>query len=648
MYLATAQEMNAWDTASIDMGMPAFSLMENASRELWHVLRETLAQYGQSLHGKRILILAGSGNNGGDAIALARHIHDAQYLEQAYTYTESPHAIQVPYQSQPLVVHTAPLEHYKGMAQEHVNLAIHCGVTFMSAEQWLTATKQGASLFVDVANKHYAPHIIIDGLLGTGFQGPLRGASLAVIERLQAWLEEQDASVPNQAHTSSLFHPLANHVPHHKSSQTSPFPRPYILAIDIPSGLDSMTGLPSPIAIPAHTTVTFEAPKIGLVMEAARPFVGNLVVRSIGIPHCTQQKLPTQCTLLHSNITRFLPDMNKLGHKGDAGHVLVIGGSKGLTGAAHLSAKASLRTGAGLVSMAVPVGLELEAKCGVPDIMVMGVGGAKQESLPNRAPRNHTSSTIYNDANWPSDNLQEALHDTLELAKRCGALVLGPGIGRSVEALDTVKAILSMPHRPPAIIDADALFALSHHSAIPASHVQKLHGQDAESLLSNSLPCNLPPTNPLLALVQKDDILTPHPTEAARMLGWTTAQVQADRMATLNALSKLVTGTVILKGACTLIGQAQSSPEKSLPEESSPHITVSPFIEPHLSVAGSGDVLAGIIASLVAQGVSPTNAAQLGVFLHVKTGVLLAKKFPKRGNTASDMVDMIPKALYSA
>lgn len=615
MHLATAKEMNAWDAASIDMGIPAFSLMENASRELWHVLRETLAQYGQSLHGKRILIMAGSGNNGGDAIALARHVHDAQ--------------------SQALVVHTCPLEKYKGMAQEHAKLALACGVTFMSAEQWLMATEHGANLFVDVANKHYGPHIIIDGLLGTGFQGPLRGTSLAVIERLQAWLNEQNASVPNQAHKSSLFYPLASHVHPHKSSQASPFPRPYILAIDSPSGLDSMTGLPSLIAISAHTTVTFEAPKLGLVMEAARPFVGNLVVRSIGIPSHIQQKLPTQCTLLHSKITRFLPDMHKLGHKGDAGHVLVIGGSKALTGAAHLSAKAALRAGAGLVSMAVPAGLELEAKCGVPDIMVMGVGGARQGNTQNTTYHGHNSSTIYNDANWPSDNLQDALHDTLELAKRCSALVLGPGIGRSVEALDTVKAILNMPHRPPAIIDADALFALSHHSAIPASHIQRLHGQDAESLSSNPLP-----SNPLLAFVQKNDILTPHPTEAARMLGWTTPQVQADRMSAVTALTKLVTGTVILKGACTLIGQARSSPK-----ESSPRITVSPFIEPHLSVAGSGDVLAGIIASLVAQGVSPTNASQLGVFLHVKTGALLSKKFPKRGNTASDMLDMIPKAL---
>lgn len=611
MYLATAKEMNAWDAASIDMGIPAFSLMENASRELWHVLHETLVQYGQLLHDKRTLILAGGGNNGGDAIALARHIHDAQ--------------------SQALVVHTIPLEKYKGMAQDHVKLAVACGVRFMSAEQWLMATEHGAGLFVDMANRHYAPHIIIDGLLGTGFQGPLRGTSLAVIERLQDWLDGQDASSTSQADKSSLFTPLTNHVHNHVDSQTNFFPRPYILAIDSPSGLDSTTGLPSPIAISAHTTITFEAPKLGLVMEAARPYVGNLVVRGIGIPHTIQQKLPTRCTLLHHNITHFLPDMSKLGHKGDAGHVLVIGGSKGLTGAAHLSAKAALRTGAGLVSMAVPTGLELETKCAMPDIMVMGVSSARQESLLNTT-RNHNSSTIYNDTNWPSDNLQEALHDTLELTKRCRALVLGPGIGRSVEVLDVVKTILSMSQRPPAVIDADALFALSHHSALPASHIQKLHGQGIESL----------PTNPLLALVQEDDILTPHPTEAARMLGWTTAQVQSDRMAALEALTNMVTGTVILKGACTLIGQAQPSPTQS-----APRITVSPFIEPHLSVAGSGDVLAGIIASLIAQAVSPTDAAPLGVFLHVKTGALLAQKFPKRGNTASDMVDMIPQSLYS-
>lgn len=634
MHLATAQEMNAWDTATIKMGMPAFSLMENASREVWHVIRETLAQAGHTLQGKRILILAGGGNNGGDAIALARLFHTmntAPYVKVQASLEEN--FTTLPHPTRVLVVHTKPLSRYQGMAQEHVQLAMACGVRFMDAAIWLEATQYGGAPFFECPDKnpedckanpshHYknfTPHIIVDGLLGTGFQGPLHGTSLEIIKRLNHWLDcnAQEHEMPESTQSCELFSPLGPSKP-----QTQRLPFPHIFAIDSPSGIDGKSGLPSPIAIRAHTTVTFEAPKLGLVLEAARPYVGNVVVRPIGIPNIIQQNLPTRCTLLGHEITRFLPQMHKLGHKGDAGHVLVIGGSKGLTGAAHLSAMAALRSGAGLVSMAVPAGLELEAKCGVPDIMTLGVGVDTNADI---ATPSHLGQAIYIDGKWPKVQVNEALEAPLKLAATCRAIVLGPGIGRSVEAAHVVKAVLSMPKRPPVIIDADALFALAHFS----EHDEQREGDNSP--------------NPLLSLVQAHDILTPHPTEAARILGWSTQEVQADRMAALDTLTNMVAGTVILKGACTLIGQVEHDNVSSLPTK--PQVTVSPFIEPHLSVAGSGDVLAGVIASLVAQGVAPKLAAPLGVFLHAKAGALLGLKFPKRGNTASDMVKIMPQAL---
>ncbi|MFI3270879.1 MAG: NAD(P)H-hydrate dehydratase [Pseudomonadota bacterium] len=646
MYLATAQEMNAWDAATIKMGMPAFSLMENASREVWHVLCNFLAKNSQSLQDKRVLLFAGGGNNGGDAIALARLLHNKipqTASDKVQVTLEENSNLYQPSACHVLVVHTRPLQDYKGMAQEHLQLAMACGVRFMPAEDWLEAIQYGSGPFVDMVTKRQStPHIIVDGLLGTGFHGPLRGTTLAVIERLNQWLDQHNttASTENIFQPCQLFSPLSsNKISTHPKQSPALFSFPHIIAIDCPSGLDSTTGAPSPTAIAAHTTVTFEAAKIGLVSQAARPYVGNVLVRPIGIPTLIQAQHPTECTLLHRSIMRHLPSIGKLGHKGDAGHVLVIGGSQGLTGAAHLSAKAALRSGSGLVSMAVPRGLELQAQCSVPDIMVMGVGCVRNPKTDN-----HAAPTIYDAAKWPRTNLQEALYQILELAASCRALVLGPGIGRSPEAATVVHAILSMPKRPPVVIDADALFSLAQCSVLPSPYWQSL--MVCTNTANDNANAHQAP-NPLLSLVQSHDILTPHPTEAARILGWTTAQVQADRMAALKTLMSMVKGTVILKGACTLIGQAPKSltPSPTPIPSPTPSITVSPFIEPHLSVAGSGDVLAGLVASLIAQGISPTTAAPLGVFLHVKVGALLAQQFPKRGNTASDLIDMLPQSL---
>lgn len=570
--LASPKEMHDWDSQSIDLGIPPALLMENASREAWHVLYTIFTRGDvQGIIGKRFLFLMGAGNNGGDAAALARHMHNAG--------------------AHVLVVHTRPLETYGAMASEHIMLSQACGVPFMPVEIWLERIRHKQGLFfMENDDLAYVPHGIIDGLLGTGFHGALRGLELDIIEYLTQWLSLQ-ANDQAQPPYCGLFDPLSlPNVSFCSQNTWADKASPLIVALDIPSGLDGITGKPCPLAIKADITITFEAPKLGLITLDARPYVGEVIVRPIGIPACIQRDAPTQCKLMRNNPHAILPSMDKLGHKGDAGHVLLIGGSLGLTGAIHLAAKAAFRTGAGLVSLACPAGLAQEAKGGSADIMTLGVGAD-------------------NLCTWPALNAQHAenIQPLLDFATRAKAIVLGPGIGRSPEAKAIVEAVLALPSRPPIIIDADALFFLSYTDGIK---------------------------NPLLHYIQEQDILTPHPTEAARILGKSTGEVQANRMQSLKELMAILRGTMVLKGACTLIGFAKDG-----------KITVSPYSEPHLSVAGSGDVLAGIAASLVAQGLSGEQAAPLAVLLHAKAGALVAQDFSKRGNMASDIIKRLPQTL---
>lgn len=542
--LPTPEEMTAWDRAAAEYGLPALLLMENASREALHVLVATCGPVA----GRRILLLMGGGNNGGDAAALARHLFDLG--------------------ADVLVVHTRPLGSYRGETGAHMRIARRCGVPFMGADAWLRSMARHAT--PDIAwhiaasrvnpgrksgTRHCEPHpegtappagcteplLIVDGLMGTGLAGPLRERERRIVGRMNA-LRANGAR---------------------------------ILALDIPSGLDGLTGEPSPVAVHADVTVTFEALKPGLILPGAAQHTGEVHVRPIGIPVSVRDH-PTRFRLLTDTCREALPPPHHCMHKGHAGHVLVLGGSPGLTGAPHLAAQGSLRGGAGFVTVAAPGALAAEIKAGCPDIMTLPLGEG-------------TDWTACTDERLAA------------LALRCDAIVAGPGMGRTSEAARTLRMLLSLAGRPPAVIDADALHAFATGELT-------------------------------LDLIAETDIVTPHPGEAARLLGWETVDVQRDRPAALAVLMARMRGTVVLKGACTLVG----SP--GVP------VTVSPRIAPTLAVAGSGDVLAGLAGALVAQGVSSPIAACLSVNIHGKAGELLLEGYPERGCTASDIAATLPRA----
>ena len=500
--LPTPAEMAVWDRETIRLGLSGSVLMENAAREVLHVLWQRFAP----LQDKRILLLMGGGNNGGDAACLARHLLDAG--------------------ARPLVVHTRPLGAAKGDAGRYLRLARRCGVPFLPVRRWLTTFRQTV------------PDLIIDGLLGTGFGGTLRQLERVCVQAVNE---------------------LAARTP--------------VVAIDIPSGLSGLTGLPSPEAVRATLTVTFEAAKPGLILPQAAPFVGELLVRNIGIPRCVRETFPPSFMRLTPDDVRVLPEPGHYAHKGKAGHVLIVGGCERYAGAPQLAARGAARTGAGLITLAAPE-TALIRMGDDPTIMRL--------SLPGNA--------------WRASQL-DALAPAV---RRCSALVVGPGMGREPGVTAFLEALLALPDRPHAVIDADGLVSLSPET---------------------------------LARLQPTDVLTPHPGEAAQILGWPTAAIQEDRTGALRALMERSPAIWILKGAGTLIASAGKP------------IYVSGWAEPNLAVGGSGDVLAGCLGALIAQGVASSEAARAAVCLHAMAGHLLRTGFVRRGNTALDIAEQLPRAL---
>jgi NAD(P)H-hydrate epimerase len=350
----------------------------------------------------------------------------------------------------------------------------------------------------------------------------------------------------------------------------------FVLAVDIPSGLDGLTGKPSPVAVMADATVSFHAAKVGLAMPGAAEFTGNLYVGEIGIPRMVERAAPPESLLVTRKVFDLFPATAPDMHKGDAGHVLIVGGSPGLTGAPHLAALAALRGGAGLATAACPGAMSVEVKSGSPDIMTMPLGHSCQ---------------------WDAEHAGYIANEL----PRFDSLLVGPGLGRSEGARKFLQALFELD-LPPLILDADGLY--------------------------------WPATEPdLMAKLPKGSILTPHPGEMARLLDTDTASVQNNRLESAKALAARTGCIVVLKGAGTVIAEPGG------------HTLISPVSAPNLAVGGTGDVLAGLMAALVARGLEPAHAAALAVYWHAKTGETLGESHPCRGTLASEVANALPNTL---
>lgn len=350
-------------------------------------------------------------------------------------------------------------------------------------------------------------------------------------------------------------------------------------AIDLPSGLDADRGQVLGTCVRAEATVSLGLHKLGAVTSPGFAHAGALHLVEIGLHRALVAELiasgATIGWLEERDARALVPPADPLAHKGSRGHALVIGGSHGLRGAAELSSAAAMRVGAGLCTWAA---LGEPPASQQPSLMTRGLGSFEQQvgdgdDFDDRAP------------------VREALAqlDALALGK---ALCVGPGLGRSVSAARLVAHLIDRGHTlaTPLVLDADALFALAVHPAtLPASAV-----------------------------------ITPHPKEAARLLGLSTADVEADRLAAARALGARFGGVVVLKGARTIISSGERAWLCSAGSEA-------------LGTAGSGDVLAGAIAGLCAQGLPPCDAALLGVWIHGRAGSVLGERLGRRGVLSSEL-----------
>ncbi|MGL4318854.1 MAG: NAD(P)H-hydrate dehydratase [Pseudomonas sp.] len=480
--LYTAAQVRELDARLIAAGTPGFALMQHAAHAAWRALRRRWPQAGE------ITVLAGAGNNAGDGYLVAELARKAGWAVR--------------------VLAVGAVGRLAGDAATARQAALAAGVV---VEAWSGAAELRG--------------VLVDGLLGTGFQGALRAPYTEAIERING------SSLP-------------------------------VLALDLPSGLNADNGLVAEQAVRADLTVSFIGLKLGLFTGDAPDWVGELVFDDLQAdPHLLTTQAYTALRLAGSALPRLAP-RSRTAHKGLFGHVLVVGGDRGFGGAALLAAHSALRAGAGLVSLATRgehVGASL-ARC--PEVMCVATDSTYQ--LP-------------------------------PLCAQADVLVVGPGLGQQAWGRSLLSAVAASPR--PQVWDADALNLLA------AGAVQ--------------LPA--------------DCVLTPHPGEAARLLGCGTAEVQADRPAAALALAQKYQAVVVLKGAGSLI----AAPDGRLRLCDRGH--------PAMAGAGLGDVLAGLIGALRGQGLDAFAAAALAVRLHASAGQQLAVN--GRGLAASDLIPTIRQLL---
>jgi NAD(P)H-hydrate epimerase len=345
-----------------------------------------------------------------------------------------------------------------------------------------------------------------------------------------------------------------------------------VLSADLPSGLQSDSGAPFVPCVAADATVSFGFLKLGQALEPGAALCGELEVADIGIPRAADAVLtgPQAYLLEEANVRSRLRVRKPDSHKGTFGHVLVIAGSWGKTGAAALAAQAVLRAGAGLVTVATRPEALVPVMAHAPEMM--GVELVSDGPL------------------GPGD-----LNPLLEAAEGKHAVIFGPGIHRGDETARLLGAFLE-ELEVPCVIDADGLNALAGNLEL----LKKAKG-------------------PLL--------LTPHPGEMARLASKTVVEVNQNRTACARGIAGEHHVVVVLKGARTLVARDDGT------------VFINPTGNPGMATGGTGDVLSGICGALLAQGLSPEDAAVTGVFAHGLAADLMVKRTGQMGLVASDLFE---------
>jgi hydroxyethylthiazole kinase-like uncharacterized protein yjeF len=513
MRILSAESMREVDRTAIeDLGIPSMVLMENAAIGVVDAIGEMYEE------AESAVLFCGPGNNGGDGLAIARHLAVRGYEVRIFLMTERA---------------------LRGDAEVQLGICRRQGLHIQDIES--------EEDLVEALEHARESDVIVDALFGTGLARPLEGLYAELVEELN------DLDVPR-------------------------------VAVDLPSGLNGSRSTPLGPHVQADLTVTFAAPKIAHVFPPASEAVGELVVADLGIPPELVDEVEEEGGALYllreEELVDLLPPREPGTHKGDYGHALIVAGSPGKGGAAILAARAAVRAGAGLVTAAVPEPILTVVDLGSVESMTLG--------LPCRG----------------SGQLAAAAADRV-LAGSAGksVLALGPGLGQEDETAEAIRRI-ALETALPLVLDADGLNAFAGRAGDLRDRAD--HGAET--------------------------VLTPHPGELGRLLGIPTADVQADRIGSVRRAAAETGAVVVLKGYRTLV----ATPEGE--------INVNPTGNPGMASGGTGDVLTGLIAGLIAQGLEVLDAALLGVYLHGLAGDLAVVEAGEVGLTAGDLVTFLPAA----
>jgi len=468
----------------------------------------------------RVVVVCGKGNNGGDGLVAARLLRDVG--------------------REVTVACVADPQEFTGDARENLTRLPGEQPVLLSGGDPPQAgrPRAHAGLFERAA-------VIVDALLGTGYvaggsSGGMRGPVAEAIDAVNA------AQAP-------------------------------VVSVDVPSGVDASTGVVAGGAVRASITVTFHAAKPGLWIRPGKAYAGEVDTIDIGIP----RGAPGDCAigLIEPSVLGLLARRDGSSTKFSSGHVLVAGGSRGLTGAPRMAALASMRAGAGYVTALIPASLQgILASAGPAELMTRGLAEGTDGALS-----------------------ADAVAGVLQSTERGGALALGPGLGRSEGAIAFARE-LAREATVALVLDADGLNA----------HAGRLRQ---------------------LADRRGPTILTPHAGELGRLLALDSSEIESERLRHVRAAAEQACAVVVLKGDDTLIADPAG------------RVAVSRGASPALATAGSGDVLTGVIAALLAQGLDAFAAGAAAVFMHCAAGREAARRVgAPEGVIASDVIEALPYA----
>ncbi|WP_010246051.1 bifunctional ADP-dependent NAD(P)H-hydrate dehydratase/NAD(P)H-hydrate epimerase [Acetivibrio cellulolyticus] len=524
MRAVTPDQMKEIDKTAInDFGIPGMVLMENAAlgvvREISKILGTDPGCMASSAAkrnepSKKVIILAGKGNNGGDAFAVARHLFNMGASVSVYVLSK--------------------LVDITGDAKTNLDILVKMGIEIneVTRDEQIDEVKKRVEL----------ADIVVDGLLGTGLKGEVKGIMACVIELVN------DCHVP-------------------------------VIAIDIPSGVNGETGKVSSSCIKACTTVTFGFPKIGQLIHPGCDYVGDLKIVDIGIPKAAVDNIKIKGHLIDMEfVSQLIPRRRRDSNKGTYGKILVVAGSRGMTGAACLTGGAALRSGAGLVYLAAPLSLVPVYAGALVEAVTIPFEDENKGYLP-----------------------RQSISGILEQLNNVNVAAVGPGLSAGNEIADVVYNIIK-GSRVPIVLDADGI-----------------------NLVAKDLS--------VLKDIRTQIVMTPHPGEMARLIGTSVKEVQKDRVNIARNFSKEWGVITVLKGSRTII----ASPEGE--------IYINTTGNPGMSTGGSGDVLTGIIAGLIGQGLKPLDASIAGVYLHGACGDNIAAEKGEHGLIAGDLVREIPNQI---